>query len=1030
MAQFYTKERSVQGASPQIYDDSQRILTEAENIIESMRAVSSIEEQQNATLINNLRAHRQREKELNTRNHQMLMDNMKQVAEAQQRKDQIALNNKNLKRQEDIAQDQRTMQTLATLSQAAGKYAGAMVEDGIKQETEKARLEATTSQELNPQATAGQALGLSAHLNEDARVEQAQATAASLAQKSGKDLNFIQRLFISPDRVQRIRQQVFAGEMAKKIATRGFLEDHIRQNPDETVTFTDPFTQETKTTTLGQVLTRDGIQSSEVLNRIYSEVAHKLMAPFKGEADPILFQEADETVRNFINTRSLQFGEKLSRDAILENEKLRIKDILLADSPEKMATNVITFTDQAGLSPFTDRGTALNQVTNDILPNTPSPINFAEAMGEREFRHMPGIKIKDTPFGRNLLREAKRLQTQKDTDYIAEQDAIGSKAGNDLFKASFGNDRLFDIAEYNASYNAVREKEENGTITFEAARKAENILDSKYETFSDSKLANELIADLSERQELTQESLDSAFQAGHIDRELYDSETKKIKALDKVTLPNGLRYSQKTIRAQALIIATDAVGRFDVSGLPTHYSATAAADLAADMYLEKFKEYSTEFTPDQAASKAWADIQAKMINREGEFFIDKNDKGRGNIYSRLTVGDHTGALRVPAKSTNTANQVGLSLRGDGVNFLDDKDWTELDHNMKFYGEQINNGKQIKPTAFDQEVADAAGIPLYEVLNRRFKALGINAEAKEGSFDILKKNVYEISPELKRVINSPKTWNKLSSVTDRSPNLLPARMGNQSLGFHNATSIARKFQHPNPEIIGALWSLQTDEGRTQPNLTPAQQISQLIENNPELNMFIPYADIASTAPQVAVVMQKHGDSHSTFSGASKSISRLQTVALRQPLPEGALQGLTYADIKEAVFGASGEAVHGTKDVPLVIASILNRVADPRYPNTVQEVINEDGQYEAVYEGNSRYMPELETYYSSPQGQQDIADAFNALQGRTDYKGQSQLKNRGEGDVMGDPTGNFFHYANQTGYGPYTGEVPTHYQQYLR
>ena len=109
MAQFYTKERTVTGASPKIYDESQRVLTEAENIIESMRALSSIEEQQNATLINNLRAHRQRDKELNTRNHQLLMDNMKQVAEAQQRKDQIALDNKTLKRQEEIAQEQRTM---------------------------------------------------------------------------------------------------------------------------------------------------------------------------------------------------------------------------------------------------------------------------------------------------------------------------------------------------------------------------------------------------------------------------------------------------------------------------------------------------------------------------------------------------------------------------------------------------------------------------------------------------------------------------------------------------------------------------------------------------------------------------------------------------------------------------------------------------------------------------------------------------------------------------------------------------------
>ena len=1028
MAQFYTKERSVTGASPKIYDDSQRILTEAENIIESMRAVSSIEEQQSATLIDNLRAHRQREKELNTRNHQMLMDNMKQVAEAQQRKDQIALNNKNLKRQEDIAQEQRTMQTLATLSKAAGQFAGAMVEEGIKQETEKARLEATTSQELNPQATAAQSLGVTAQLNEDARVEQAQAATASLAQKAGKDLNFIQRLFISPDRVQRIRQQVFAGEMADRIAKRGFLEDHIRQNPDETVTYTDPITQETKTTTLGQVLTRDGIQSSEVLNRIYSEVAHKLMAPIKGEADPILFQEADETVRNYINTRSLQFSEKLDRDAITEHGQLKVKKLLLADSPEKMATDVITFTDQAGLSPFTDRGTALNQVTNDILPNTPSPVAFAEALGEREFRHMPGVKIKDTPFGKKLQIEARRLEQQKAADYLSQQNSIGTEAGNKLFKASFGNDQLFDAAEYNASYKAVREKEQNGTITFEAARKAEQVLDSKYDSYSDSKLTKELITDLSEQQELSQPVLDSAFQAGHINRETYDSETEKLKALDTVKLPNGLRYSQKTIRSQALAIATDKVGRVNVTGQPKHFSAQAAADLAADMYLQKFNTYAEEFTPDVAAKKAWADVQGEMLREEGMFFIDKSDTTRGAIYSQLSTGDHTGAMKVPTR-TKTANEIGMTIRGDG-SLLDVKEFTELDSGMSSYAAQINSGKQVKPSAFDQEVADAAGIPLYEVLNRRFKVLGIDAEAKEGSFDILRKNASEISPELRRVINSPKTWNKLSSVTDRSPNLLPARMGNQSLGFGNASSIARKFGHPNPELIGALWSVQTDEGRTQPNLTPAQQISQIIENNPRFSMFIPYADIASTAPQVAVVMRKYGDSHSNFSGASKSISRLQTVALRQEVTGGPLRGLTHNDYRELSRAISGEAKLKTDDVYMVAASILNRVADPRFANTIAEVFEAPNQYEAFSKGSYKYDSEIAADLSSPEGQRKLAQALTLLEGRTDFKGQSQLKNRGEGDLMAHPLGNFFHYAGQTGTGAYTGEVPTHYQQYLR
>ena len=170
MAQFYTKERTVTGASPKIYDESQRILTEAENIIESMRALRSIEEQQNATLINNLRAHRQRDKELNTRNHQLLMDNMKQVAEAQQRKDQNDLNNANLKRKEEIAQEQRTMQTLSTLSQTAAKFAGAMIEDGIQKATDDAREDLANGIALNPQATEGTAYALDVQLAEDERV--------------------------------------------------------------------------------------------------------------------------------------------------------------------------------------------------------------------------------------------------------------------------------------------------------------------------------------------------------------------------------------------------------------------------------------------------------------------------------------------------------------------------------------------------------------------------------------------------------------------------------------------------------------------------------------------------------------------------------------------------------------------------------------------------------------------------------------------------------------------------------------------
>ena len=1029
MAQFYTKERSVTGASPKIYDDSQRILTEAENIIESMRAVSSIEEQQNATLINNLRAHRQREKELNTRNHQMLMDNMQQVAEAQQRKDQIALDNKNLKRKEDIAQEQRTMETLATLSQVAGKAAGALVEQGLAKAEEQMKVDLDNQHKIQqrvPQAKDGTGLALNSQLAIDDQVEMAELTTASMAERAGKEMNFVARLFVRPDRLERRAVQLQASALATRVES-GLLEDIIRQEPTRTISYV--FNGELKEVPLSDML-EGKIQSSEELNRFYTALNDKEFSGLKEGRDPALFLKADEQTRNYINTRALQYGDKLTRNAIERFNTVKIQSVLLGDSPEQVAKNAVQYITESGMNPTVGHGNALTNITNSILPSTKSPVAFYEAIGELEFGHMPDVKIKDTPFGKKLEREALRLEQQKSADYLREQESIGTEAGNKLFKASFGDNQLFDAVEYNRSYNAVREKEKNGTLTFEAARKAELVLDSKYDAYSDSKLTKELITDLSEQQELSQPVLDSAFQAGHINRETYDSETGKLKALDTVKLPNGLRYSQKTIRSQALAIATDKVGRVNVTGQPKHFSAQAAADLAADMYIQKFNTYAEEFTPDVAAKKAWADVQGEMLREEGMFFIDSSDDTRGAIYSRLSTGDHTGAMRVPTRSNNTANQVGLTLRGDGAGLLDVKEWTELDSSMPSYAAQINSGKPVKLTAFDQEVFDAAGISAYEGLNRRFKVLGIDAEAKEGSFDILRKNVSEISPELKRVINSPKTWNKLSSVTDRSPNLLPARMGNQSLGFGNASSIARKFGHPNPELIGALWSVQTDEGRTQPNLTPAQQISQIIENNPKYSMFIPYADIASTAPQVAVVMRKYGDSHSNFSGASKSISRLQTVALRQEVTGGPIRGLTHNDYRELSRAISGEAKLETDDVYMVAASILNRVADPRYGNSIAEVFEAPDQYEAFSKGSYKYDSEIAADLSSPEGQKKLAQALTLLEGRTDFKGQSQLKNRGEGDLMAHPLGNFYHYAGQTGFGPYTGEVPTHYQQYLR
>jgi len=149
------------------------------------------------------------------------------------------------------------------------------------------------------------------------------------------------------------------------------------------------------------------------------------------------------------------------------------------------------------------------------------------------------------------------------------------------------------------------------------------------------------------------------------------------------------------------------------------------------------------------------------------------------------------------------------------------------------------------------------------------------------------------------------------------------------------------------------------------------------------------------------------------------------------PQG-LQGLTASDFRELAFIVSGEAARGTDDEYAVAASAINRLAGGRHGNTLHEIARRPGQYAAVVtDKTARYEDELIKKLSSPEGQKKIAQMLMVLEGRTDFKGQSQLRNRDpDNDPMFDPRGNFYHYAGQTGMGPYTGTINRNYLRFIR
>ena len=126
--------------------------------------------------------------------------------------------------------------------------------------------------------------------------------------------------------------------------------------------------------------------------------------------------------------------------------------------------------------------------------------------------------------------------------------------------------------------------------------------------------------------------------------------------------------------------------------------------------------------------------------------------------------------------------------------------------------------------------------------------------------------------------------------------------------------------------------------------------------------------------------------------------------------GSLKDMGEQQFSDLAFVVSHEALRGTDDEYAVAAAVLNRVVDPRYPNTIMGVGTAPGQFEAVFSGKAYRDEALAKQLMDNQGK--IIDALKKLDGRTDFKSFSSMGGfMGETDIMFADNGNFYHYAEQ-------------------
>ena len=145
--------------------------------------------------------------------------------------------------------------------------------------------------------------------------------------------------------------------------------------------------------------------------------------------------------------------------------------------------------------------------------------------------------------------------------------------------------------------------------------------------------------------------------------------------------------------------------------------------------------------------------------------------------------------------------------------------------------------------------------------------------------------------------------------------------------------------------------------------------------------------------------------------------------------GSLKDMTDQDFSDLAFIVSHEALRGTDDEYGVAAAILNRVADPRYPNTIMGVGTAPGQFEAVFTGKAYRDEALAKKMQDNQGK--IVEALKELDGRTDFKAFSSMGQfMGDSDIRFDPNGNFYHYAEQRGKtDPIPSNIPQDWKKLL-
>lgn len=844
MAQYFTQQRDVSSVTPVFIDDTDRVMKEADEIIQRQNAVNAYEERERANLIKNLRTIRDFERTQNSNNHQMLMRNMQQMVDIQREKASERYRDRQNEVREKSAQEKRTMDAIGAIINFGAKaleFGVEQAEQAVTKAAQDAQAEKKQQQDLAldaaitvPAMNEGPAFGVKVKQNAIDQVEIAKGAQATEARMSGLDIPSWTNLFLSPEKQQLLVNKVNIGNFTDDVIRRDFIANKLRKYPNQTITYLDSETKKPVTRTFKDI-TANGFKSPEELNYAYTKFITDELKSRVGMTDVNLYHKQFADLRGYIDDQARALSKNLSKQALQNGAEVALRNILVSNStPVDIARGITSYQDMAATNPSLSHSQAIQNINTHIIPRIP--------IGQQEevLEVLANAKNKDGGqfFGKITLDEfresAAASRKRFNNSYKEKLDVAADEYAMKTFLAAKSDDGFVSFKEQDQVFRTIEDKI-GRQFSHEQAYYIKQKVLKLVKDDADPKLAKQLWNDQLGSLELTKDENDQAYASGYITSNEHSNGEAMMKERDAIKI-EGEQYSKTTIKSAFKTQVFNVIGEGKLPGQPADASANLAVAIAYDIYTSKLKSYvdqvDTEgnnvYSLQQAHDQAYNDVIAAISKGEGVFHVNDTDNKRGPFFSRLTPGRHTGSPKFPTKPTTPASQLGTSLTGvEGLEKLKTTSFPDLQSDYVNIRERAKLGLSYKPSEYLQAVADESGHSVTDIINTMLEANGETVRIKrESPLEILKSKA-QSAPELQRLLDKI-TVPKLLSLQANMKDVMPHTTGTGPQAFHNMTSIGLKLKDANASKVADAWMKHTNGGRDLLEGSPLQQYQQISE----------------------------------------------------------------------------------------------------------------------------------------------------------------------------------------------------------